>query len=571
LRFACALRKNEGVSSSPPVPSAMTAEEFAAQLAALQSELAATRIDAANSAAKVASLEDTLANLAHENFLLKRKLYGKRTERSFTSELQLNLGDLLAGEADLQRELKDAVGEAEKAAGEPEPKGPKAKPKGRRNLLLSKLPRVLVEILDEERERPESGCRRIGFDDSHQIMFRRGGYMVLVKRVAKYEVIRDGEATVESVPQPETLFPRALLHTSAIAHLIISKFALGVPHYRLEQDLATQDVPLDRGTMSRYVEHAGNTLGSTIVQAMWQDALANAQVISTDATGALIQPDRAKDRRAQGCKKGHFFTAVVDCDAVLFAFAEEHTSEKVKALFGSFRGYLQADASNVYDILERGPPQNSEAGVHLVGCWAHLRRYFFEAAICRYPVGLQGLLRIRAIYAAERAAQRGPADQRASMRNDQVRPLIESFFAWVHATRPLVSGANLATKALGYAKNQEAELRRVLEDPTLPLDNTRAERALRKIVVGRKAWMFYGSDTHAEAAAALFSLIASCRLHKLDPFSYFEEILRVLPYWPKDRYLELSPRHWAQTRRRLNPDELSAVLSSFEVPPTPAP
>ncbi|MEZ5819094.1 MAG: IS66 family transposase [Hyphomicrobiaceae bacterium] len=542
----------------------MTAEELVVQLAALQSELAATKVEAA---AKQASLEDTVANLAYENSILKRKLFGKRTERSFTSELQLSLGDLLAVEADLQRELRDAVGEAEKAAGEPEPKGPKAKPKGRRNLALSKLPRMLVEILDEEREDPESGCRRIGFDDSYQLMFRRGGYMVLVKRVAKYEVIHDGEATVESAPQPATLFPRALLHTSVIAHLLISKFALGVPHYRLEQDLAAQGAPLDRGTMSRYIEHAGNTLGSTIVHAMWQDALANAQVISTDATGALIHPGKNKDGRAQGCKKGHFFTAVVDCDAVLFTYVEAHTSTLVQNLFGTFRGYLQTDASNVYDILERGPPPDGESGVHLVGCWAHLRRYFFEAAICRYPVGLQGLLRIRAVYAAERAAQRAPVTERASMRDEHVRPLIDDFFTWVHATRPLVAGSNLATKALGYAKNQEGELRRVLEDPKLPLDNTRAERALRKIVVGRKAWMFYGSDTHAEAAAALFSLIASCRLHKIDPFSYFEEILRVLPYWPKDRYLELSPRHWAETRRRLNSDELDAVISSFEVPP----
>lgn len=79
--------------------------------------------------------------------------------------------------------------------------------------------------------------------------------------------------------------------------------------------------------------------------------------------------------------------------------------------------------------------------------------------------------------------------------------------------------------------------------------------------------MFYGSDTHAEAAAALFSIIASCRLHRLDPFAYLDEILRVLPYWPRDRYLELSPRHWQATRARLRPEELAAPLSAFEVPP----
>jgi transposase len=553
------------VSSPPPPdakPSPVAAVDLAGQLAALQAELAAIKTE---TAVKVASLEDTIAGLAHENTLLKRRLFGNRTERSHTSELQLALGDLLAGEAELKKSLDDAVGKV-KGALEPEPKpaGSRPTPKGRRDLSLSKLPRVVVEILHEELE--ASGCRRIGFEDSSQL-FRRGGFSVLVKRVAKYEVIHDGEATVETVPSPETLFPRALLHSSAIAHIITSKFALGVPHYRLEQDLVNQGVQLDRGTMSRYVEHAGNVLGATIVHAMWQDALTNAQVISTDATGALIQPAKTKDGRAQACKKGHFFTAVADCDAILFAYTEEHTSAFVQRLFGNFRGYLQADASNVYDVLEHGPPKDNEDGVRLVGCFAHLRRYCFEAAICRYPVGLQGLLRIRAIYAADRVVQRAPAGERTMLRDQHVRPLIDEFFAWVHATKPLTPGRNLATKALGYAFNQEAELRRVLENGELPLDNTRAERALRKIVVGRKAWMFYGSDTHAEAAAALFSVIVSCRLHTLDPFQYLEEILRVLPYWPRDRYLELSPKYWRATRGRLRAEELAMPISAFEVPP----
>jgi hypothetical protein len=385
--------------------------------------------------------------------------------------------------------------------------------------------------------------------------------------VARYEVVKDGAATVIAVPSPETLFPRALLHTSAVAHLATSKFGLGVPHYRLERDVADQGVPLDRGTMSRYMEHAGNTLGATIVQAMWSDAISNAQVISTDATGALIQPAKiVRNDSAQACKKGHFFTAVVDCDAILFKYVEHHTSEAVKQLFGSFHGFLQADASNVYDILDRGPPTDNDEGVSLVGCFAHLRRYFFEAAICRYSVGLQGLMRIRAIYAADEAVKRAPATERRALREQHVRPLMTSFFEWARSARDLTPGRNLATKALGYAVNQEAELLRVLESADLPLDNTRSERALRKIVVGRKAWMFYGSDTHAEAAAAIFSIIASCRLHRLDPFTYLDEILRVLPYWPRERYLELSPKHWSATRARLRPEELAAPLSAFEVP-----
>ena len=552
----------------PPASDSKTLsmEEAGRMMAALQSELVGVK---AALGAKVASLEETIANLAQENQLLKRRLFGNKTERSHTSEMQLGLGDLLAGEARLQKELDAAVAAANQGAGgeaqRPGAGGERAKPKGRRDLLASKLPRFVVEVRDEELE--AKGCRLIGFDDSGQLMFRRGGFMVLVKRVARYESVENGKTTALTVPTPVTLFPRGLLHTSTVAHLMVSKFGLGVPHYRLERDVADQGVPLDRGTMCRYMEQAGNTLGATIVHAMWADAIANAQVISTDATGALIQPTKAaKGGRAEACKKGHFFTAVVDCDAVLFAYVEHHSSDSVKGLFDGFRGYLQADASNVYDVLERGRPNDTEDGVTLVGCFAHLRRYFFEAAICRYPIGLQGLMRIRAIYAADEAVSRASEAARPALREQHVRPLVTSFFDWVRGVRDTVQGRNLATKALGYAVNQEAELVRVLDDVKLPLDNTRSERELRKIVVGRKAWMFYGSDTHAEAAAAIFTIIASCRLHRLDPFMYLDEVLRVLPHWPQQRYLELAPKHWQATRSRLRPEELAAPLSEFEIP-----
>lgn len=547
-----------------------------ATVAALQAELLAER---AATAAKIATLEDTITHLAHENTLLKRRLFGNKTERARTTELQLALGDLLKAEAALQAELDAAVAktEAEAAAvteadAVPPPTNDPGKPRphGRRNLLATDLPRTVVELTDEALE--AQGCRRIGVEDATQLGFRPGGFYIVVKRTVRYEVSGRGEATVVTAPQPRSVFPRALLHTSAVAHLVTSKFSLGVPHYRLEQALAAQGLPLDRGLMSRYVEHAGNTLGATVVAAMWRDAVANGQVISTDATGALIQPTgKVEARGSPACKRGHFFTAVVDARAVLFAYTAEHTSDVVRELFGEFRGYLQADASAVYDVLGRGPPKDTDEGVTLVGCWAHARRYFFEAALCRYPVGVEGLLRIRALYAAERACKAVAPAERLAFRRAQLGPLMDDFFGWVRAARETTPGRNLATKALGYATNQAHELRRVLDRADVPLDNTRAERALRKIVVGRKNWLFYGSDTHAEAAAALFSLIATCRLHHLDPFAYLDEVLRVLPFWPADRYLELAPGTWPATRAQLREAELERPVGIFTVPPPSQP
>jgi len=260
---------------------------------------------------------------------------------------------------------------------------------------------------------------------------------------------------------------------------------------------------------------------------------------------------------------------VVDADAVLFAYVERHTSESVKMLFGDFRGLLQADASSVYEILVRGRPPDTDDGVTLVACFAHCRRYFFQAALCRHPAGVQGLMRIRAMYAVDAAGRRVPRDERTAFRATHLRPLMDEFFGWAAAAQDLTPGRNLATKALCYALNQEAELRRVLQSGDIPLDHTRAERALRKIVVGRKAWMFYGTDTYAEAAA-IFSIIATCRLHGIDPFVYFDEVLRVLPYWPHDRYLELARQHWLASRARIYPSELAPSLSHITVPPAAA-
>jgi transposase len=561
------------VSSKSPEANTPSSAELASLFSALQVELVGLKSHVAERDTQIASLQETVLNLTHENALLKRRVYGNKTERTHTSELQLALGDLLNDEKLLQKQLNAAVDEARGSGGEDNSAPPpveekakaKAKPKGRRDLSTSTLPRFLLEICDEELEK---SCKRIGFDESLQLMHRRGGFSVLVKRTAKYEVPGKDGATVLGVETPKTLFPRGLLHSSVVAFLLVQKFALGVPHHRLEQHIKDQEVELDRGTMCRYTDEAGGALGATIVHAMWQHGLNNACVISTDATSGLVQPEKSKNGLRQACKKGHFFTAVVDCESVLFAYTEKHTQDFVKKLFGGFRGYLQSDASNVYDILERGPPADTDTGVSLklVGCWAHCRRYFFEAGICRYAVGVQGLMRIRAIYAADNAFRKLPPAQRKLMRDEHVRPLIDSFFQWVKEARASTEGRNLATRAIGYAINQEAELRRVLDDGKLPLDNTRSERSLRKIVVGRKNWIFYGSDAHAESAAAIFSIIASCRLHSIDPQQYLDEVLRILPYWPRDRYLELAPNNWIATRAKLDPDELGAPLCSFTIP-----
>lgn len=557
--------------TQPPNPS-LDPAAIARVLEERDATIAALRTIIASLEGQIAALQSSLVNHANELELLKRRLFGTKSERGGTDELQLALAGMLEQQQELQRQLDELVGKGDDAqpkndgagdSGEKPPAVPRPPPKGRRDLSASSLPVVVVELTDPSLA--EKG-KFIGWEESRQLMFSRGGFKVLLKRQAKYEITIAGNETVLGVEAPKTVFPRSLLHTSAFAFFAVQKFALGVPHYRLEQHMCAQGESVDRSTMGRCMEQLGNTLGATIVRAMFNDAITNCSVLSTDATGAAIQPGPRDGGPKRACKKGHFFTIVADCDHVLFAYTEKHNSDAVKELFKGFRGFLQSDASSVYNILERGPPEDTDNGVVLVGCWAHGRRYFFEAAICKYPTGMEGLARIRAIYAADNALAHLPPVDRKVERERLVLPLVNDFFTWVGLAARVAKGRNLGTKALGYAVNQEQELRRVFLDGRLPLDNTRSERSLRKVVVGRKNWMFYASDLHAEAAAAIFSVVASCRLHRLDPEAYIDEVLRILPYWPRERYLELAPKYWAATRATLDADELNAPVGVITVP-----
>src|SRR6185503_19076726 len=221
----------------------MSAAELSVIVSAMQVELAGLKSSITERDTQVDSLRETILNLTHENELLRRRIYGNKTERAHTSELQLTLGDLLDAEKRLQKQLDEAVAKTQADSGAPPPPNEKerSKPKGRRDLSTSDLPRFQVEILDEELE--QTG-RRIGFEESLHLMFRRGGFGVLVKRTAKYEVPGKDGPTVLGVPTPKTLFRRGLLHSSVVAHILTQKFSLGVPHYRLEQHLHDQTVEL---------------------------------------------------------------------------------------------------------------------------------------------------------------------------------------------------------------------------------------------------------------------------------------------------------------------------------------
>jgi transposase len=505
--------------------------------------------------------------------LLRRRIFVAKAERVDVAQLELEFAETQAELEKLARALSpDTETESDEAAAAGEPSPPATSPpapKGRRNLGAQTMIEERVEICDPALE---GHAERIGFEESFRLGYRRGGPVRIVVARATYKGPAEDDtkqASLVTAEKPKELFRRGLLAPSFVAHILVAKYRFGIPFTRLSKMLAADGVALDDGTMCRYAEEAGASIGA-IVEASAAEARATAFCLATDATGVAIRPEPLATGGRQACKKGHFFVVLADRDHIFFEYAPKHTSKAVCDLFRGFGGYVLADAHCVYDALYRGDARRSphDESPTEVGCWAHLRRKFWEAAVTtKEAPSREGLLRIRMLFELDAGwAALAPA-QRHDKRQKAARPLVDAFFTWArdqHAS--LGQMRSLLASALGYAVRQETALRRYLGDGRLPMTNNASERALRTIAVGRKNWLFFGSDDHATAAANLFSLIASCQLHDLDAETYLAEVFRVLPYWPRDRFLELTPKYWAATRARLANDELARPVGHVTVP-----
>lgn len=553
-------------------------------------------------------------------------------------------GQLQSGEAP----AGPAAGASRDDASEGDPRGPKGKTqqrRGRRDFNELDLPEERIEVPDLELD---GKVERIGTEESSKVMWRRGGFCRVVFARIKYKPtvrleevavepegpsvtgpITDGDrpaddltavqpvvdmpagtiadaasptiadATAVPVPQipmskivtapmPPMLFHRSLATPSLVAHIASDKWCDGLPLHRQEDRFKRLGLPIDRGTMSRWLEHAGATVGATVVHAMHADAMRHAFCILTDATGVLVQPIRDepkgdKPRRSlqrKSCRRGHFFVQIADGDHVFFEYAAKETSAAVGEMFRGFTGYIQADAKSVYDFLYRPPDKNlrcvdddvDPAGCTEVGCWSHARRPIWETAVTtKDPIAREALARIARIFALDRTWKGKPPEHIKAMRELHLRPHVDAYFAFAEAEYEKVKHQRgMLRSALGYSVRQRGALTRFFDDGRLKLTNNDSERELRRVTTGRKAWMFIGSDDHAQAAGNLLTLVASARLHKLDPEVYLRDLFRVLPHWPNGRYLELCPRDWAATRARLDPAQLEQELGRLDIPPPPS-
>jgi hypothetical protein len=336
-------------------------------------------------------------------------------------------------------------------------------------------------------------------------------------------------------PPPAKVIGKGLAGPGMVAHIITSKYCDHLPLYRQESILARQGVELSRKTLCDWVMTGADKL-QPLVDLMKQEVLAS-KVIHTDDTTVPVQ-----DRDQTKTKTGRLWVYVGDArnPYSVYDYTPDRKRDGPAKFLAGFRGYLQADAFAGYDRIY------APGDVIEVACWAHARRKFVEAESSGGLRALTAVAWIKRLYAVENEAREAALDAKklCALRQEKSKPLLDDFGAWLRAQQAEVLPKGPVGQAVAYTLSNWTALNRYVEDGGLDIDNNAAERALRGIAVGRKNWLFAGSDRGGRAAAVLVSFTQTCKDLNLDPFAYLRDILARIADHPMKDINQLLPDQW---------------------------
>jgi transposase len=348
--------------------------------------------------------------------------------------------------------------------------------------------------------------------------------------------------------KPAQPIDKGLPGPGLLAHVITSKYADHLPLHRQEAMLARQGVELSRSTLADWMAASADLL-KPLYMLMLAEVLQSC-VVQTDETRVpVLDPGRKQT------KPGRLWVFVGDRDHphTVYDYTATKARDGPAAILKDYRGFLQADAANVFDGIYR------PGDIVEVGCWAHARRYFHEARDTDAARSAEALTRIRDFYRVEDDARDlitrqqlagGEADAiRLQLRQQRTKGKLAEFAAWLDDQAPRVLPKSPIGQAIAYARRQWTALMRFTEHGFLNIDNNASERALRAVAVGRKNWLFAGSDSGGRTAAVLYTMTQTCRRHGLDPFVYLQDVLTRLPNSMPDDLASFLPHCWTAQQR----------------------
>lgn len=483
--------------------------------------------------AELASQQDEMQRLKLLIAKLQRMQFGRSSEKlaDHIDQLELQLEEL---ETNKTAKAKTVVVAEHAVAAQPA-----------RKPLSADLPRESETLSPKETACPDCGgtLKHLGEDVSEMLEFVPGRFKVI--RTVRPKLACNRCDVIVQEPAPHRPIDRGLAGPGLLAHVLVGKYADHLPLYRQSEIYAREGIELDRSTLAGWVGGATRTF-EPLVDAIRKYVLDAVKIHADDIPVPVLAPGNGKT------KTGRLWTYVrddrpagsTDAPAVWFAYSPDRKSEHPANHLVTFRGRLQADAFSGFNRLYEA------GGITEIACWAHVRRKFYDLYEAHQsPIAKEALDRIGALYAIEREIRGRPPDERKKVRNARTRPLLDDLKQWFKTTLTKLSKKSDVTVAIHYALGRWTSLLRYCDDGTLEIDNNAAERALRAVALGRKNYLFAGSNAGGERAAAMYTLIGSAKLNSIDPEAYLSHVLACIADHPITRIAELLPWNVELPRR----------------------